>query len=55
LEENQFAFVALSNKPLQRMNAALPARRWALPRRRALARATPRGRDTIPRPFGVHR
>ena len=54
-EENEWAFVALSNKPLQRMNAARPARRWALPRRRGLAPAAPRGRDTIARPFGVHR
>ena len=55
LEENPWAFVALSNKPLQRMNACAArsnAGRAATPR---AAPAAPRGRGTIARPFGVHR
>ena len=55
LEENQWVFVALSNKPLQRLNAcAGPLDRGLCPDAAGWRHAAPRGRVTIARPFGVH-
>jgi len=53
LKVNLKESVALSNKPLQRTAPLPPARRLAVPRRRGLTPAAPRGHGTLGRPFGA--